>query len=49
VMGNSHIVFNEENLVSYHRDYFDMGEFIYDHVPVLNFVVKKVKERLKSK
>ncbi len=49
VMGNSHIIFNQENLVSYHRDYFDMGEFIYDHVPVLGFVIKKVKERLKSK
>jgi hypothetical protein len=46
--GNSHIKFNEENLVIYHRDYFDMGEFIYEHVPLLGWTIKQVKNRLRG-
>jgi hypothetical protein len=48
LIGNSHIVFNEKDLVSYHRDYFDMGEFIYQHIPVLGFIIRKVNQRLKA-
>ena len=29
-----------------HRDYFDMGEFIYEHVPVLKNIVGYIKKRL---
>jgi hypothetical protein len=47
--GSSYIKFNEQNLVIYHRDYFDMGEFIYEHIPVLNWVLLKIKDRLKGK
>lgn len=46
--GNSVIKFNENGLVSYHRDYFDMGEFIYEHIPVLGSVTKYIKKRLKG-
>ncbi len=46
--GNSVIIFNEDNLVSYHRDYFDMGEFIYERVPFVGWLVKKVKARLQA-
>ena len=45
VEGMSHITFNEQNLVSYHRDYFDMGEFVYQRVPVLGWVIQKIKKR----
>lgn len=48
VEGTSHIIFNEKNLVSYHRDYFDMGEFVYENVPVLGWIIKKIKLRLKG-
>lgn len=44
--GNSVIIFNDKNLVSYHRDYFDMGEFIYEHIPVLGWAIKKIKSRM---
>ena len=47
--GNSYIKFNEANLVSYHRDYFDMGEFVYEHIPVLGWTIKKVKNKLRGK
>ncbi len=47
--GNSFLRFNQEGLVVYHRDYFDMGEFIYQHVPVLRFFVRQVNKRLEHK
>lgn len=46
VDGNSVIQFGESGKVTYHRDYFDMGAFVYEHVPVLRWLVKKVKNRL---
>lgn len=54
VDGSSHIIFNDEGKAVYHRDYFDMGQMIYKHVPILkhmvNFVDKKLaKEHAKSK
>jgi limonene-1,2-epoxide hydrolase len=48
VDGNSVIKFTNGKAI-YHRDYFDMGAFIYENIPVLGFLVKKVKERLKVK
>jgi hypothetical protein len=48
VIGNSHITFDEQNLVSYHRDYFDMGEFVYENVPALGWVIRKIKSRMKA-
>lgn len=47
VDGNSVIRFNEQGQAVYHRDYFDMGEFIYENVPVLGFVIRKIKDRMK--
>jgi hypothetical protein len=45
--GNSVIKFGEDDLVVYHRDYFDMGAFVYQHVPVLGWAVRKVNDKLK--
>ena len=47
VDGNSVIRFDENGKATYHRDYFDMGAFIYENVPVLGFIVKKIKNRMK--
>lgn len=46
VDGNSVIRFKEGKAI-YHRDYFDMGVFVYENIPGLGFVVKKIKERFK--
>lgn len=46
VDGNSVVRFKDGKAV-YHRDYFDMGAFVYENIPVLGFVVKKVKDRFK--
>lgn len=48
VDGNSIIKFNSQGKAIYHRDYFDMGEFIYENVPILSFVIKQIKSRLKN-
>jgi len=46
VEGNSIIKFNSEGKAAYHRDYFDMGEFIYERIPVIGFIVKKIKHNM---
>jgi limonene-1,2-epoxide hydrolase len=45
VHGTSHIRFKHGKIV-YHRDYFDLGEMLYEHLPVLGAVIKTVKARL---
>ena len=30
----------------YHRDYYDLGEMVYEHVPVVGWLVKKIKRKL---
>jgi hypothetical protein len=45
VEGGSMIFFNDEGLVTYHRDFFDMGEMIYEHIPLLKNLIKAVKKR----
>ena len=47
VDGNSVITFDDQGKAIYHRDYFDMGAFIYEHVPVVGFFVRKIKARMK--
>lgn len=48
VPGVSEIVFDPAtNLVIYHRDYFDMGQMIYEQVPVLGALIRFIKNRFK--
>ncbi len=44
--GVSHLCFGDDGRVHHHRDYFDMGEFIYERVPVLGSVIRAIKNRL---
>ena len=46
IEGNSVIRFKDGKAI-YHRDYFDMGAFIYERVPVIGWLVRKVKAKLK--
>lgn len=45
VPGSSHIKYKNGKAI-YHRDYFDMGAFVYEHVPVLSRVIKFIKGKL---
>lgn len=32
--------------ITYHRDYYDLGEMVYEHLPVLGWFTRKIKKRL---
>lgn len=42
VQGHSHIK-GENDKVIYHRDYFDAGAVLYEHIPLLGRIIKWVK------
>lgn len=44
VKGSSHIRFKEK--VYFHQDYVDGGELLYEHIPVLSWIIKKLKDRM---
>ncbi len=46
VDGVSIIHFSPEGKAIYHRDYFDMGEFVYERVPVLRSVIFYIKKKM---
>jgi hypothetical protein len=46
VSGCSQLAFAPDGKVIHHRDYFDLGEMVYEHVPVLGSLVKTIKKRL---
>ena len=45
VRGASHVVFNEQGLVTLHRDYWDAAEELYEKLPVLGGVMRWLKAR----
>ena len=45
VSGISHIKFNE--LITYHRDYYDLGSMVYEHIPLLKYVLNNIKQRMR--
>ena len=50
VDGNSVVTFDPATgKAIYHRDYFDMGAFVYEKVPVVGFVIRKLRENLEHK
>jgi len=45
--GASHIKYGgESGKVIYHRDYFDLGAFVYENIPVLGSIIRYTKKRL---
>jgi hypothetical protein len=45
VHGASHVVFNEQGLVTMHRDYWDAAEELYEKLPVLGGFMRWLKKR----
>jgi hypothetical protein len=45
VRGGSHILFNEQGLVTLHRDYWDAAEELYEKLPVLGGVMRWLKKK----
>ena len=46
--GCSVIAFNDEQRIHYHRDYYDMGEMVYEHIFLLGGGIQLIKKRLVS-
>ena len=44
INGSSHLKFDADGLVHYHRDYWDAAEELYEKLPVLGFVLRKLKK-----
>lgn len=44
VPGSSHLKFNYA--ICYHRDYYDMGQMIYEQIPLLKTLIAKIKNRI---
>ncbi|UJF18368.1 nuclear transport factor 2 family protein [Vibrio sp. SS-MA-C1-2] len=44
VPGVSHLLFIDK--INYHRDYYDLGGMLYEHIPLLNMIIKKIKSGL---
>lgn len=36
----------QDGLIKYHRDYYDLNEMVYQHLPVLGWLTTKVKQRM---
>ena len=45
VRGASHLVFNDQGLVTLHRDYWDAAEELYEKLPVVGGLMRWLKKR----
>jgi len=45
VEGITHLMIEGERVMK-HRDYFDAGQMLYEHIPVLSIAIKALKRRL---
>jgi len=45
VRGGSHVVFNDQGLVTLHRDYWDAAEELYEKLPLLGGVMRWLKKQ----
>ncbi len=45
VHGTSQLRFQDDKII-YHRDYFDLGEMLYEQLPILGKIIRAVKRRL---
>ncbi|MGQ2978775.1 MAG: nuclear transport factor 2 family protein [Polaromonas sp.] len=48
VRGTSHLKFNGDGLVSYHRDYWDAAEELYEKLPLLGSLMRWLRKRVNS-
>lgn len=38
----------QNELIVYHRDYYDLTEMVYQHLPIIGWLTGKVKQRMSS-
>ncbi|TDT59014.1 SnoaL-like protein [Enterobacter sp. AG5470] len=47
-LGGCSMVEVQDNLIIRQRDYYDAGEMIYEHLPLLSWAIRGVKRRVRS-
>lgn len=47
--GMSEIKISDSGLISYHRDYWDVSSTIYERIPVIGYILKKLRKRIAIK
>lgn len=40
--------FSESGRVIHHRDYFDVGSMLYEHIPVIGRIIRYLKEKIST-
>ena len=48
VRGGTHLVFNDQGLVTLHRDYWDAAEELYEKLPLVGGLMRWLKRRANS-
>jgi len=48
VDGVSVLKFSEHGKVVHHRDYFDVGSMVYEHIPVVGRIIRYLKEKIST-
>jgi len=48
ICGGSHLVFDEQGLISLHRDYWDAAEELYEKLPLLGALMRWLKRRVNA-
>ena len=48
IRGVSHLKFNAEGLVNYHRDYWDAAEELYAKLPLLGAIMRRLRKALSA-
>lgn len=46
VHGCSVLHWNSEGKIAYHRDYYDLNEMVLEHIPLLGWITKKIKQKM---
>lgn len=42
--GSSHLRFDDK--ITFHRDYYDAGQMLYEHIPLIGTVIRSIKKRV---
>jgi hypothetical protein len=48
ILGASHLVFSPQGLVTFHRDYWDAAEELYEKLPLVGGLMRWLKKRANS-
>ena len=46
IHGSSHLKYNKENRIVYHRDYWDVGEEILSKIPFIKFMYSYIQKKM---